>query len=469
MKPFETERSWRIKSMKRVIYKERGHMTHEQFIGKYASLGKEKQHHMLLESGRGGNYSIVGMHPLKRYESTGKGVRIIEGEREFFSDLDPLQYIEQERQAMHIESADVDLPFKGGFLGFVGYDYARRYMDIGEVASTEVHIPDVVFYLFEDYAIFNHTTNEVTWLTFKDDEHLNRWKELWLDAREYEQKMRSNKQSLEIVAGMSEDIFCEGVAHIQQLIENNRVEQVNLTVLQKAKSDIPALHMYLVLRQINPSPYMAFIQHEQFQVVSGSPELLLKKRGTQIETRPIGGTRPRGMTPEEDAAYIQDLKNARKDLEEHDMLVQLEVKDFKKVCVPNTVEVNESEEIEKYSHVMHLVSNVRGRLKDDVTLQELVEAVFPGGSITGDPKLPTMRAIERLEPTKRNLYTGSIGWIGFDGDLEWNIVIRTALVEAGTYYVQAGAGITSDSVAKEEYAESLMKAEALFEALRLTE
>lgn len=237
--------------MKRVIYKERGHMTHEQFIGKYASLGKEKQHHMLLESGRGGNYSIVGMHPLKRYESTGKGVRIIEGEREFFSDLDPLQYIEQERQAMHIESADVDLPFKGGFLGFVGYDYARRYMDIGEVASTEVHIPDVVFYLFEDYAIFNHTTNEVTWLTFKDDEHLKRWKELWLDAREYEQKMRSNKQSLEIVAGMSEDIFCEGVAHIQQLIENNRVEQVNLTVLQKAKSDIPALHMYLVLRQIN--------------------------------------------------------------------------------------------------------------------------------------------------------------------------------------------------------------------------
>ena len=227
--------------------------------------------------------------------------------------------------------------------------------------------------------------------------------------------------------------------------------------------------MYEALRSFNPSPYMASIGSPEFAVVSGSPELLLKKRGNELSTRPIGGTRPRGKDEHEDAALQAELLSNEKEKGEHIMLVDLEQEDFERVCAPGTVETDEFMVVEKYSHVMHLVSNVRGTAAEGISNADIVKGVFPGGSITGSPKLRTMEIIEELEPTRRGLYTGSIGWFGFNGDFELNIVIRTAYIKDGIAHIQAGAGLVADSVPEAEYIESLNKAKALWQAKAMAE
>jgi para-aminobenzoate synthetase component 1 len=227
--------------------------------------------------------------------------------------------------------------------------------------------------------------------------------------------------------------------------------------------------MYEALRSFNPSPYMAFIQSPDFAVVSGSPELLVKKKGEELSTRPIAGTRPRGIDEAEDERLAKELIDNEKERAEHVMLVDLERNDLGRVSAYGSVEVNEFMVIEKYSHVMHIVSNVRGTLAPNTSNAEVVRAVFPGGTITGAPKIRTMEIIEELEPVRRGLYTGSIGWFGYNGDLEFNIVIRTAFIKDGMAHIQAGAGIVIDSIPENEYIESLNKAKAVWQAKAMAE
>jgi para-aminobenzoate synthetase component 1 len=229
------------------------------------------------------------------------------------------------------------------------------------------------------------------------------------------------------------------------------------------------MEIYTALRKINPSPYMGYLQFPEFQLVSGSPELLVKKKGEVVSTRPIAGTRSRGKTDAEDLLLAKELIENEKERAEHVMLVDLERNDLGRVCQYGTVEVNEFMAIEKYSHVMHIVSNVQGVLAMDKDVDDIIEATFPGGTITGAPKVRTMEIIEELEPVRRSVYTGSIGWIGFDGDMELNISIRTMIAKDGMAYVQAGAGVVIDSVPKREYKESLKKAAALWKAKELSE
>jgi para-aminobenzoate synthetase component 1 len=247
------------------------------------------------------------------------------------------------------------------------------------------------------------------------------------------------------------------------------VFQVNLAVRQSKPINIEALEVYEQLRSLNPSPYMSFLHTPDFQLVSGSPELLVKKNGTEISTRPIAGTRSRGKNDEEDIKLSNELIENEKERAEHVMLVDLERNDLGRVCKYGTVEVNEFMIIEKYSHVMHIVSNVRGELAENKTSFEVIDAVFPGGTITGAPKVRTMEIIEELEPVQRGVYTGSLGWIDFSGDMELNIIIRTMLVKDGMAHVQAGAGIVIDSNPNNEYKESLKKAAALWKAKEMAE
>ena len=211
------------------------------------------------------------------------------------------------------------------------------------------------------------------------------------------------------------------------------------------------------------------LESSEFSVVSSSPELLLKKRGRELSTRPIGGTRPRGESEAEDFAYENDLLSNDKEKSEHRMLVDLETEDLERVCSPGTVETNEFMVVERYSHVMHLVSNVRGTAAEGISNATIVKGVFPGGTITGAPKLRTMEIIEELEPERRGLYTGSIGWFGFNGDFELNVVIRTAFIQNGVVHIQAGAGLVSDSIPEDEYRESLAKGKALWQAKAMAE
>ena len=214
---------------------------------------------------------------------------------------------------------------------------------------------------------------------------------------------------------------------------------------------------------------MAFIHSPEFAVVSGSPELLVKKKGTELSTRPIAGTRPRGKSDAEDIRLANELIENEKERAEHVMLVDLERNDLGRVSAYGTVEVDEFMVIERYSHVMHIVSNVKGMLRHGVSNTEIVRAMFPGGTITGAPKIRTMEIIEELEPVRRGLYTGSIGWLGFSGDLEFNIVIRTAFIQDGMAHIQAGAGIVIDSIPSAEYVESLNKAKAVWQAKAMAE
>jgi para-aminobenzoate synthetase component 1 len=268
---------------------------------------------------------------------------------------------------------------------------------------------------------------------------------------------------------MSEAAFSDATTRVHEYIGQGDVFQVNLSVRQSQRLQTHPMHIYEQVRKINPSPYMSYMQTEEFHIVSCSPELLVKKAGDEISTRPIAGTRSRGKDDQEDQQLADELIHNEKERAEHVMLVDLERNDLGRVSEYGTVHVDEFMVIEKYSHVMHIVSNVKGKLARNKDFVDIVDAVFPGGTITGAPKVRTMEIIEELEPVRRGIYTGSIGWIGFNGDMELNIAIRTMIIQDGQAYVQAGAGVVIDSNPKHEYKESLKKAIALWKAKEQSE
>lgn len=270
---------------------------------------------------------------------------------------------------------------------------------------------------------------------------------------------------------MTKSEFEDMVVKCKEYIKAGDIFQANLSIRLGREIKTHPLNLYRIVREVNPSPYMAYLEFGDWQVVSSSPELLVRiNEEGYAETRPIAGTRRRGANREEDLALAHELISNEKERAEHIMLVDLERNDLGRVCQYGTVEVNELMVIEEYSHVMHIVSNVRGRLAPGKDGFDLLRAAFPGGTITGAPKIRSMEIIEELEPTRRGIYTGSIGYFGYAGEMEMNIVIRTLVVKDGKKaYVQAGAGIVADSIPEKEYFESLKKAEALLKTLELAE
>ena len=255
---------------------------------------------------------------------------------------------------------------------------------------------------------------------------------------------------------------------IRDYIRAGDTYQVNLSTRQSFPLRAAPERIYETLRRVNPSPYMGLFRFPEFTLVCGSPELLVRVRAGEISSRPIAGTRPRGATPERDDAYRVELASNAKENAEHLMLVDLLRNDLGRVSKPGTVHVPEYMTVEKYSHVMHLVSQVVGEPLPEATASDILRAVFPGGTITGAPKVRTMEIIEELEPVRRAFYTGSAGWISGADAMELNIVIRTLHAQDGLAHIQAGAGIVADSVPEREYRESLGKARALILALEKT-
>jgi para-aminobenzoate synthetase component I len=268
---------------------------------------------------------------------------------------------------------------------------------------------------------------------------------------------------------MTKEQFKSMVVRAKEYIKAGDVFQVNLSIRLGKELKADPWYVYKVLRRVNPSPYAAYVNFGDIQLVGSSPELLVKINNGIAETRPIAGTRRRGLDREEDLALAKELINNEKECAEHIMLVDLERNDLGRVCSYGTVKVDELMVIEEYSHVMHIVSNVQGELAEGKSNFDLLKACFPGGTITGCPKVRCMEIIEELEPTRRGVYTGSVGYFGYSGEMEMNISIRTLVVTEGKAYVQAGAGIVVDSIPEREYYESLKKAEALLRALELAE
>ena len=455
-------------------------LTRDEFFYSFKEQTAKVEHAAFLESGRGGNYSIAAWNPKAIVKAVEQGIELKWNDgRIEFRQGESLFLLEQLLNEYKTEAIPNLPDFQGGAIGFISYDYARKIERLPELATDTLNVPDLYFYLFTEWAVHDVKTDDVTLMKRSEsDVDLEEWANAWENAADISRTKRLffAGRALEVVndenelqISFSSEAFQQAVRQIQQYISAGDVFQVNLSVQQAKKLNAPPITMYEAVRSFNPSPYMAYIQSDLFSVVSGSPELLIKRTGRELSTRPIAGTRPRGKNEQEDYELASELINHEKERAEHIMLVDLERNDLGRVSRYGTVEVDEFMVIERYSHVMHIVSNVRGELAEGKTNTDVIRAMFPGGTITGAPKIRTMEIIEELEPVRRGLYTGSIGWIGYNGDMEFNIVIRTAFVQDGMAYIQAGAGIVIDSIPANEFVESLNKAKAMWQAKAMAE
>jgi para-aminobenzoate synthetase component 1 len=448
------------------------------FFKQYQHLSKHEEYHAFLESGRGGRYSIAGLKPAAIVRGKDSVLTIQTNDTAEERNGNLLDTFRDWFSA-YTSVKDEELPdFQGGAIGFFSYDCVRYFEKLEQHSKDDLDTPDLFFLLFDDLAVYDHQEREVWLIThYRQDNEVEEAKRRiaemersWTEVRPepFIHKPATPKEEA-LQSAFTKESFMEAVEKIKEYIENGDVFQVNLSVRQTQPLGVHPLKIYETLRELNPSPYMAYLELKDFQIVSGSPELLVKIDGEKASTRPIAGTRSRGENEEEDTKLANELIQNEKEQAEHVMLVDLERNDLGRVCKYGTVEVNEFMVIEKYSHVMHIVSNVQGTLAEGKDYIDVFKGVFPGGTITGAPKIRTMEIIEELEPSRRGIYTGSIGWIGYNGDMELNIVIRTLLAKDGHAYIQSGAGIVIDSNPKHEYKESLKKAQALLRAKELSE
>jgi len=370
-------------------------------------------------------------------------------------------------------------PFFGGFVGYVAYDAARAIERLPARAVDDLALPEVYLMEAREVVAVDHEARAVYLIVCADPAQRGEW----AAARERLERLAAcldgpaaGRERL-LEAWRPADAppaprysftragFEAAVRRVQDYIAAGDVFQVNLSVRRSQPLEVPPFAVYCALRRLNPSPYMGYLRFPDLEIVCGSPELLLRVTGEEVATRPIAGTRRRGRTPEEDEALARELLASEKERAEHVMLVDLQRNDLGRVAAYGTVRVDELMTVERYSHVMHLVSHVRGRRRPDADEIDCLRAVFPGGTITGAPKVRTMEIIEELEPVRRGPYTGSIGWFGYQGNMTLNIVIRTLVAKDGWAHVQAGAGIVIDSQPAAEYEECVNKAQALWQAV----
>ncbi len=388
-------------------------------------------------------------------------------------------------------------PFQGGFAGFFSYDFVNYLERLPSTATDDLRIPEAHFFLYDRLFAFDHKEKRCyaivcpgarmisfgfnlpfETLCLKENDYL----ELYEQAVETLQDMVKlanqtpceeptsevppKKQTVEIVHEMKMAEYMDMVVRAKEYIRAGDIFQSNLSQRLHAEINPEKLwSLYSILRSINPSPFACYADFGSYQIIGSSPERLIRLRGRRAETRPIAGTRPRRGIKAQDEMMRAELLLNEKERAEHIMLIDLERNDLGKVCAYGSVSVDELMITEDYSHVIHIVSNVKGELTDGRDAFSLVRATFPGGTITGVPKVRCMEIIDELEPTKRGPYTGSLGYIGFNGNMDLNIIIRTFVVKDSIAYVQAGAGIVADSDPEREYFETLRKAEALLSTL----
>jgi aminodeoxychorismate synthase, component I, bacterial clade len=431
------------------------------------SLFKEDKTVTILDSGMGaenlGRYSFVGLNPFTtfKYED---GICTI-NEKEFIGE--PFEELNKLINKYKIEN-NTEIPYIAGAMGYFSYDLGRTIEELPVMAEEEVKIPDCYFY-FYDNAVIVDNLKKKTYITAlgilkSKEDSINEIKYKVLKGNKVEYR-EVDKSNTEFTSNFGKDEYIDTVEKVRQFIRSGDVYITNLTQRFCCETKKDPYEVYKNLRHINPAPFAAFMNVEDFSLVSSSPERFLEIRNNIVQTRPIKGTRPRGKDKEEDLINRQELIDSEKDKSELLMIVDLERNDLSKVCKPYSVKVTELFKLEEYSTVFHLVSNVVGELKDEYTAVDCIKACFPGGSITGAPKVRSMEVIEELEPTRRNIYTGCIGYLGFDGNADLNIVIRTILMKDGKAYLGVGGGITWESITKEEYNETIDKAKALMRVL----
>jgi anthranilate/para-aminobenzoate synthase component I len=434
----------------------------------------------ILESLKTGRYSYVMPEAERVWKSRGELCQLSGSQPQ---EGNPFELLRREFRSETIVGNERLQNFSGGAVGYFGYDKARHIERLPTSAVDDLLLPESLFLFVDRFYEFDPVDNilRIVYLPRLNDEPLDQQYDRILaelelmeaachgDPVPFRMPDVSDVSSIEEGASLTPKEFESIVQAAKEYIIAGDIFQANLSVRFHRFFDRDPYLLYRTLREINPSPYMSYFDLDEFAIVSASPELLIQVHGNGlVETRPIAGTRPRGATREEDLANARELIDNEKERAEHLMLVDLERNDIGRVARYGTVHVDEFMVTEEYSHVIHIVSNVRGELAEGRDMFDAIIACFPGGTITGAPKVRAMEIIEELEPVRRGIYTGSIGWLGYVGSATLNIAIRTILVKDGMAYIQAGAGIVNDSVPEHEYRESLRKAEAGLLAVKTT-
>ena len=435
----------------------------------------------LLESVIGGErfgrYSIVGLPARERLEVAGHRVTLTrDGKLVEERDVgDPLEFIDGYIGTFRAAPLGSTLRFAGGLAGYFGYDTVRYIESRLDRASKPdpLGLPDIRLLLSEELAVVDNLSGKLHLIVYADPATPGAFASASRRLQELRSQLRkpaalpshSPRPALESPrSNIGERAFYDAVARCKQLITDGDMMQVQISQRLTQRFPYSPVNLYRALRSINPSPYMFYFDFGDCQLVGASPEILVRREGDKVTLRPIAGTRKRGSTPEKDMEMERELVSDPKERAEHLMLIDLGRNDVGRIAKTGSVKVTETMVVERYSHVMHMVSNVEGEVDPGLTAMQLLRATFPAGTVTGAPKVRSMEIIEELEPEKRGVYAGAAGYLGFNGNLDLAIAIRTGVVKDGELYVQAAAGIVADSIPENEWRETQNKARAVLAA-----
>lgn len=443
----------------------------------------------LFESVQGGEkwgrYSIIGLPARTILTVTGHDICVLhDGEIEEQATADdPLEWIESFQARYKVPQVEGLPLFTGGLVGYFGYDTVR-YIEprLGKCPNPDqLGTPDILLMLSDEVVVFDNLSGKLYVVVHGDPSQESAYKKgqtrlntLVAQLNEPVQRPQPCVSPIQVkeddfVSGFTQEGFEQAVGKAREYIVEGDVMQVVLSQRLSIPFKASPLDLYRALRSLNPSPYMYFLDLGDFHIVGSSPEILVRFEDEMVTVRPIAGTRPRGKTEEQDKALEDDLLADPKELAEHLMLIDLGRNDVGRIADTGTVELTERMLIERYSHVMHIVSNVQGKLKKKLSAMDALRATFPAGTVSGAPKIRAMEIIDELEPVKRGVYAGAVGYLGWHGNMDTAIAIRTAVIKDQTLHIQAGAGIVYDSVPQNEWDETMNKGRAIFRAVALAE
>lgn len=459
-------------------------------LSSYVKAAVGPYSYLLESAGQGGEkwarFSMVGLPAELVLKVDGKRVsKEINGESiDEFTVEDPLAYVE-EFLAQYKYPVLEDLPiYTGGLVGYFGYDTVR-YVE-SRVADTEpndvIGTPDILLMVSNDVLVFDNVKGLIHLITHADPGEANALEKAHarLDAMRLSLRQPIQDEYFsgdvgpalreeDFVSSYGEETFKSDVEKIKEYILAGDVMQVVLSQRMAVKMEASPLDLYRALRSLNPSPYMYYMNLSDFHIVSSSPEILARLDNGQVTVRPLAGTRRRGIDEAEDKALEEELLADPKEIAEHLMLIDLGRNDIGKVCKPGEVDVTEMMVVERYAHVMHIASNVDGEVLDSISAMDVLRATLPVGTLSGAPKVRALEIIDELEPEKRGIFGGAVGYLSWNGNMDTAIAIRTAVVKDGMLYVQAGAGVVADSVPRLEWKETMNKARSIMQAAAMAE
>ncbi len=456
-------------------------------LSAYKKLADEPYSY-LFESVHGGEkwgrYSIIGLSSSTILRVIDHQLSIEENGKIISDEAveDPLEAVEVFQQQYRVPEIAGMPRFSGGMVGYFGYDcirYIETRLDVSD-KDDPLECPDILLMVSEQLVVFDNLNGKLHIIVHADPKQDGAY-----EKAQQQLDVLANKLTISInnapngktrhvdekdfISGFTQEKFKQGVDRIKEYIVEGDAMQVVLSQRLSIPFNAPPIDLYRALRCLNPSPYMFYLNLKDFHIVGSSPEILVRLEDNEVTVRPIAGTRPRGADAEEDMALEEELLADPKELAEHLMLIDLGRNDTGRVAEMGSVKVTDKMIIERYSHVMHIVSNVVGTLKEGQTAIDVFKATFPAGTVSGAPKIRAMEIIDELEPVKRGVYAGAVGYLSWNGNMDTAIAIRTAVIKDGTLHIQAGAGIVADSVPENEWKETMNKGRAIFRAVAMAE